>query len=88
MLDRLLLRPEEAARALGIGRSKLFLMLATGELPVVRIGRSTRIPTAALQHWVEQHTVRALANPSGTGDPPPAGELKRGRDEQREPPIR
>ena len=87
-MDRILLRPEEAARALGIGRSKLFLMLAAGELPVVHIGRSTRIPTAALQRWVEQHTVRALDVPPSICDPPPEGGRNRGRDEQREPPIR
>jgi len=55
-MTQMLLRAEEAARALGIGRSKLYALLAAGELPVVRIGRSTRIPAAALQRWVEERT--------------------------------
>jgi len=55
-MDQLLLRPEEAARRLGIGRSKLFELLAAGELPVVRIGHCTRIPAADLARWVEART--------------------------------
>ena len=56
-MDQLLLRPEEAARVLGIGRSKVYELLAAGELPVVRIGRATRIPAAALQRWVDARTL-------------------------------
>lgn len=50
----LLLKAEEAARLLGLGRSKVFEMLATGELPRVRIGRSVRIRRTDLEEWVEQ----------------------------------
>jgi excisionase family DNA binding protein len=52
--EPLLLRPVEAARLLGIGRSKLFEMLARQELPVVRIGRCVRIPRQELVQWVNQ----------------------------------
>jgi excisionase family DNA binding protein len=52
--EPLLLRPVEAARLLGIGRSKLFEMLARNELPVVRIGRCVRIPSRQLADWVTQ----------------------------------
>jgi len=55
VMDQLLLRPEEAAKALGIGRSKLFELLTTPGFPVVRIGRATRIPSAALERWIESH---------------------------------
>ncbi|HZU60732.1 MAG TPA: helix-turn-helix domain-containing protein [Solirubrobacteraceae bacterium] len=55
-----LLRVEEAARLLRIGRSKLYQLLARGELPVVRIGRSVRIPRRALEEWIEAHTVSGL----------------------------
>lgn len=53
-MDRILLKPLEAADMLGIGRSRVYDMLAAGELPSVRIGRSIRIPVAALQKWVER----------------------------------
>lgn len=48
----LLLRAEEAARLLGLGRSTVFALLATGELPAVRVGRSVRVSRAALQHFI------------------------------------
>ncbi len=68
MSQMLLLRAEEAARALGIGRSKLYALLAAGELPVVRIGRATRIPAAALERWIEERTSPA-AGPPSVSDP-------------------
>ena len=52
--EPLLLRPVEAARLLGIGRSKLFEMLARNELPVVRMGRCVRIPSKQLTDWLTQ----------------------------------
>jgi len=52
--EPLLLRPVEAARLLGIGRSKLFDMLARNELPVIRLGRCVRIPRRELALWVDQ----------------------------------
>jgi excisionase family DNA binding protein len=52
--ESLLLRPVEAARLLGIGRSKLFEMLARNELPVIRMGRCVRIPRRELVLWVVQ----------------------------------
>lgn len=53
-LPRLLLTPEEAAHALGIGRTKLYQLLADGFLPSVRIGGSRRISTAALDQFVRE----------------------------------
>ena len=41
---------------LGQGRSKVFFMLAAGELPVIPIGRSVRVPRAALERWVAECT--------------------------------
>ena len=53
MSDPLLLRPTEAARLLGISRSKLYELLNSGEIPTLHIGRSVRIPLAALHSWIE-----------------------------------
>jgi excisionase family DNA binding protein len=54
---QLLMKPEEAAIALGVSRAKCYALITSGELPVVRVGSSWRIPIAALQGWVEAHTV-------------------------------
>ncbi len=47
-MDKLLLTPVEAARALGIGRSKVYELLSSGALDSVRIGSCRRVPADAL----------------------------------------
>jgi excisionase family DNA binding protein len=65
-VDKLLLKPEEAAELLSIGRSKVYEMIGTGELASVRIGTSRRIPADALAEFVRQ--LRApVTNPVSTG---------------------
>jgi excisionase family DNA binding protein len=59
--EPMLLRPVEAARILGIGRSKLFEMLARSELPVIRFGRCVRIPRRDLGLWVDQNLEAEMA---------------------------
>jgi excisionase family DNA binding protein len=49
---RLLLRVEEAAEALAVSRTALYGLLRSGDIPVVRIGRSVRVPVAALESYV------------------------------------
>ena len=44
-------RVDEACRFLGVGRSTLYVLMAGGDLPVVRIGRCRRIPWAALRQF-------------------------------------
>ena len=51
--QRLLLRIPEVAETLGIGRTKIYELIATGELPTIRLGRAVRISVSALQKWVE-----------------------------------
>jgi excisionase family DNA binding protein len=51
-MESLLYKPEAAASALGIGRSKLFELIAAGEIETVQIGRSRRVPAQALEEYV------------------------------------
>lgn len=51
-MEKLLLRPTEVAEALGVGRSKAYQMMASGLLPVVRIGKSVRVPVVQLREWL------------------------------------
>lgn len=48
----LLLTVLEAARLLGVGRSTAYELLATGQLESVHIGRSRRVPLAAVEEFV------------------------------------
>jgi len=57
----LLVRVEEAARILSLGRSKIYELMGSGELPSVTCGKARRIPLAALVQWVADHTVLGVA---------------------------
>lgn len=60
-MDKLLLKPEEAADLLGIGRSKFYELLAQGAVDSVRIGACRRVPRAALEEFIER--LRRTDNP-------------------------
>jgi excisionase family DNA binding protein len=47
------MRIPEAAETLGIGQSKIYELIATGELPTIRVGRAVRISVNTLQKWIE-----------------------------------
>jgi excisionase family DNA binding protein len=51
-MDKLLLTADEAAQVLGIGRSKVYELLASRQLGSVKIGSCRRIPADALQAYV------------------------------------
>jgi excisionase family DNA binding protein len=50
----LLMTIGDAAVALGIGRSTVYELIAQGQLEVVHVGRSARVPTEALEALVER----------------------------------
>ena len=52
-MEKLLLRPIEAAEALGVGRSTIYELVAEGTVPSVRLGRLLRVPAASLRDLVE-----------------------------------
>jgi excisionase family DNA binding protein len=54
-----LLTVSAAARLLGVGRSTAYELIAAGELEVVHIGRSARVPVAAIDAYIEQLRARA-----------------------------
>lgn len=51
--EALLLDVKEAAERLSIGRAMAWEMVASGELPTVRIGRRRLVPAEALRRYVE-----------------------------------
>jgi excisionase family DNA binding protein len=52
--NKLLYKPMELCALLGFSRAKIYAMIAAGELPSIRCGRSVRVPAAALQEWISQ----------------------------------
>ena len=53
-IEKLLYKPEEAAKALGIGRSKIYALMATGQLESVLVGGSRRVPLDAMHALIEK----------------------------------
>jgi excisionase family DNA binding protein len=56
-VEPICVRVNDAARMIGIGRTKLYELIATGELETVKIGKATRITTASLHALVERQLV-------------------------------
>jgi excisionase family DNA binding protein len=72
-VKKLLYTPNEAAEALGIGRSSLCVRLAQGAIGSIRIGGSRRIPAGALTAFItalaDESTVAANHYESGAVTP-------------------
>lgn len=49
---RQMLTVEQAAAALGIGRTSMFALIKSGEVTSVRIGHSRRVPADAIAAYV------------------------------------
>lgn len=64
----LTIRVDAAAQILGISRSRVYAMIAAGELPSVLIGRSRRVPLRQLEEWVERHVVGIPTPPKSQRD--------------------
>jgi len=51
-----LLTISEVAERLQVSRPKAYAMAQANEIPVVRIGRSVRVPADALDAWIKERT--------------------------------
>lgn len=56
----LLLTVKEASHELGCGRTYLYRLLSSGELPKVSLGRATRIPERSVREFAERLTHDAI----------------------------
>ena len=57
--DPLLVRPNDAARMIGYGRTKFFELLKAGDIRAIRKGRATLIEVAELRRWIEEQKASA-----------------------------
>lgn len=53
-LERLLLKPQEVAEVIGLGRSKTYELIQQRAIPSIRIGRSVRVHVEALRAWLDE----------------------------------
>jgi excisionase family DNA binding protein len=64
-IDRMALKPREAAALLGIGRSTLYALLAAGVIPSIRIGHAVRVPVDQLNEWLRRQSETSTAKNEG-----------------------
>ena len=51
----------EAAIVLGIGKTKVYELIASEGLPKVKFGTAVRIPVKALEEWLSQREGKSIA---------------------------
>jgi excisionase family DNA binding protein len=51
---RTMLTPEQAAEALGIGRTTMFALIKSGEIESVRVGRLRRVPLDSIEAYTNR----------------------------------
>ena len=56
-VEPICVRVNDAARMIGIGRTKLYELIASGEINTVKIGKATRITTASLHALVNRQRI-------------------------------
>ena len=56
--SRLAVSPIEAARMMGIGRTKLYELIDSGELRTAKIGNRRLVPVDAIRDCLAAHQVR------------------------------
>ena len=73
---RLLLTVEETAKALGISRSQVYVLIGEGRLSAVAIGRSRRVPVEAVEAFVKELRGADAVGPERTTPATPKRSLK------------
>jgi excisionase family DNA binding protein len=56
----LAVRIREACRLTGIGRSKLYELIAAGEIEVIKVGTITLVPWGELENFVDRRRERLI----------------------------
>ncbi len=86
----LLLTPASAAELLSISRSSAYEMIASGELPSIKLRGRTRIPRADLERWTDEQREAAglvTERPSATEEKCDVGTRKLCTDNKSLPPA-
>jgi excisionase family DNA binding protein len=74
---RTLLTVFEVAAMLGCGRTLVYDLIGSRELPVVKVGRLTRVPVAAVDDFVSRHLTNTVSSPIGLPHQPLGTRSKR-----------
>jgi len=57
-VPKVLLTIEQAAEAMGLGRTVMYELVMRGEVCSIKVGRKRRVPVAALQEYVAREVAK------------------------------
>lgn len=69
--QRVLLTVREVAFALGCGRTLVYDLIGSRQLPIVKVGRLTRVPAAAVDSFVNRRLSSTSSDTAATPSPAP-----------------
>ena len=61
-MEQLLYTITQCCRMAAIGRTKFYQLVASGEIPVRKVGKKTLVAAADLQNWVERLPTMEIKN--------------------------
>lgn len=61
-ISKKLLNVNEAATALGLGRSLVYTLITTGEITSIKIGRARRIPPSAIDEFIARRLEQEVSS--------------------------
>ena len=53
-VDTLLLKPIEVGEQLRVSRAKAYELIASGQIPSIKVGSSVRVSSDALREWISK----------------------------------
>lgn len=59
-LEKYLLTTEEAAKALNIGRTRIYGLIKNNDLQSVKVGRSRRVVASSIETFIERRLVEQV----------------------------
>lgn len=54
----------DAARMIGVGRTKLYELIAAGEVDAIKLGKSTRVTTESLRELIKRQDMSGQGRPA------------------------
>ncbi len=63
-IEPICVKVNEAARMIGVGRTKLYELIAAGEVDAIKLGKSTRVTTESLRGLIKRQDMSGQGRPA------------------------
>jgi excisionase family DNA binding protein len=69
-MDQLLYTIPQCCRLAAIGRTKFYELVASGEIPIRKVGKKSLVAAADLKRWAERLPAIGVKSPEQSNSPP------------------